>query len=100
MRKVDTSKLINSEGLLTAKYGAPGTESRREFDEKARAYYYGVILRDRRKELKMTQGELAEKTGTARSYIARIERGETDMQLSSFLRIAHALKIDFTPVMR
>ncbi|MDE6347580.1 MAG: helix-turn-helix domain-containing protein [Bacteroides sp.] len=98
MRKIDTSKLIDSETVLTEKYGAPGTESRRVFDEKARAYYYGVILRDRRKELKMTQKELAEKVGTARSYIARVERGETDMQLSSFLRIADALRISFTPV--
>lgn len=97
MRKIDTSKLINAETVLTAKYGAPGTESRREFDEKARAYYYGVILRDRRKELKMTQKELAEKAGMVRSYIARVERGETDIQLSSFLRIAHALRINFTP---
>ena len=47
-----------------------------------------------------TQKELAQKTGTARSYIARIERGETDMQLSSFLRIAHALKIEFSPVFK
>lgn len=91
-------KLHNADELLDAKYGAPGTESRKEFEEKALAYYYGVILRDRRKELKMTQSELAEKIGTARSYIARIERGETDMQLSSFLRIARALKIEFSPV--
>ena len=98
MRKIDTSKLIDAETVLTAKYGAPGTESRNEFGAKARAYYYGVILRDRRKELKMTQSELADKAGTARSYIARVERGETDMQLSSFLRIAHALRIDFSPV--
>ena len=46
-------------------------------NEKARAYYYGEILRGRRIELKMTQKELAEKIGTARSYIARIEKGET-----------------------
>ena len=98
MRKIDKSKLIDAETVLTEKYGAPGSESRKAFDEKARAYYYGVILRDRHKELKMTQSELAEKAGTVRSYIARIERGETDMQLSSFLRIAHALKIEFTPV--
>lgn len=98
MKKIDTSNLINAETILTAKYGAPGTESRQEFDEKARAYYYGVILRDRRKELKMTQKELAEKTGVVRSYIARVERGETDMQLSSFLRLANALRISFTPV--
>ena len=98
MTKIDESKLINSESVLTAKYGAPGTESRKAFEEKARAYYYGVILRDRRKELKMTQVELAEKVGTARSYIARIEKGETDIQLSSFLRIAHALKMEFSPI--
>lgn len=101
MRKIDENelkKLHNADELLDAKYGAPGTESRRAFDEKARAYYYGVILRDRRKELKMTQKELAEKVGTARSYIARVERGETDMQLSSFLRIADALRISFMPV--
>ena len=98
MMKIDESKLTNAESILTTKYGAPGTASRKAFEEKAQAYYYGVILRDRRKELKMTQVELAQKVGTARSYIARIEKGETDIQLSSFLRIAHALKMEFSPV--
>lgn len=46
----------------------------------------------------MTQKELAEKVGTARSYIARIEKGETDIQLSSFLRISKVLRIEFSPV--
>ena len=41
----------------------------------------------------MTQKELAEAIGRERSYINRIEKGETDMQLSSFLRIASALGI-------
>ncbi len=50
MIQIDESKLINSETVLTAKYGAPGTEERKQFEEKARAYYYGEILRDRRKE--------------------------------------------------
>lgn len=90
-------KLHNAGDLLDAKYGKPGTVSRCEFEEKARAYYYGVILRDRRKELKMTQKELAEKAGMVRSYIARVERGETDIQLSSFLRIANALRMSFIP---
>lgn len=55
-------------------------------------------FRDRRKELKMTQKKLAEKTGMVRSYIVRVERGETDMQLSSFLCIANVLRISFTLV--
>ena len=98
MMKIDESKLTNAESVLTAKYGAPGTAPRKAFEEKAQAYYYGVILRDRRKELKMTQVELAQKVGTARSYIARIEKGETDIQLSSLLRIAQALRMEFSPV--
>lgn len=90
--------LYTADELLDSKYGKVGTESRAEFEAKARAYYYGVVLRDRRKELNMTQRELAEKVGTARSYIARVEHGETDMQLSSFLRIADALQMSFAPV--
>lgn len=46
---------------------------------------------DRRKELKLTQKELAGRIGKERAYIAKIEKGETDMQLSSFIRIASAL---------
>jgi DNA-binding XRE family transcriptional regulator len=96
--KIDASKLTNAETVLAKKYGAQGTECRMEFDAKAWAYYYSVILRDRRKELKITQSELAATTGMARSYIAKVERGETDIQLSSFLRIADALKMTFSPV--
>lgn len=100
MRKLDENKLAKlptAGELLDNKYGPVGTESRTIFHEKSIAWYYGEILRDRRKQLKITQQELAEKVGTARSYIARVEKGETDIQISSFFRIAHALGIEFTP---
>ena len=51
------------------------------------------VLRNRRKELNLTQEELAEKVGKKRTYIARIEKGKTDMQLSSFISISQALGI-------
>lgn len=54
---------------------------------------FAEILRNRRKELNLTQEELAEKVGNKRAYIARIEKGETDMQLSSFISISQALGI-------
>ena len=44
----------------------------------------------------MTQIELAKKVGRERTYINRVEEGETDMQLSSFIRIANALGITLT----
>ena len=64
-----------------------------EFNAKALAWYYGEVLRDRRKALGITQKELAERVGRDRSYISRLEKGETDLQLSSFIRIAAALGI-------
>ena len=51
------------------------------------------ILRNRRKELNLTQEELAQEVGKKRTYIARIEKGQTDMQQSSFISISHALGI-------
>ena len=39
----------------------------------------------------------AQKIGKEQSYIARVEKGEADIQLSSFFRIARALGIEFTP---
>ena len=51
------------------------------------------VLRERRKELGLTQKELADMVGRDRTYINRIEKGETDLQLSSFLRISDALGI-------
>ena len=100
MIKLDESKLAKlktADQLLDEEYGKEGTLSRAEFHEKAMAWYYGEILRDRRKELKMTQKQLAQKIGKEQSYIARVEKGEVDMQLASFFRIAHALSIELTP---
>ena len=45
------------------------------------------ILKDARKEAKMTQEELAQKTGTRKSFISRIENGHSDIQLSTLYRL-------------
>ena len=96
LRNVDfenTPGYVKAETILSAEFGEKGTAMRDEFDAKARAWYYGEVLRDRRKQLGLTQKELAEQVGRERTYINRIEKGETDMQLSSFIRIADALGI-------
>ncbi len=61
----NSGQLYSVNDYLDEKYGKIGSESRKEFDAKAHAYYYGTILRDRRKALKMTQQQLAEQIGTA-----------------------------------
>jgi DNA-binding XRE family transcriptional regulator len=89
------AKLRTADDLLDERYGKPGTQSRIDFENKALAWYYGEILRDKRKELKITQKQLAEKIGKKREYIALLEKGETDMQLSTFLNISQALGLKF-----
>ena len=90
------AKLHDTSAILDRKYGKRGTATRSAFEEKALATYYSEILRERRKELKITQQQLADKVGKERSYIAHIERGQTDMQLSSFFRISNALGLNLS----
>ena len=67
--------------------GKKGTESRTKFDSESLAFRLGVMLQEARKEANMTQEELAQKTGTKKSYISRIEAGKSDIQLSTFYRL-------------
>ena len=100
MRQLNPEKLANLSTFnqqMYKEYGKPGTPQREEFHEQALSWYYGQLLRNRRRELKMTQREVAEKLGREQSYIARVENGKADIQLSSFFRIAAVLGIQFIP---
>ena len=69
-------KTMNAKELLAERYGKEGSESREKFREEAYSYYFGEIIRNRRKELHMSQEKLAEAVGKKRTYISRIENGE------------------------
>ncbi len=77
--------------LLTEKYGEHGTPERAEFNARALSYYYGELIKETRKEKKLTQQDLADKIGKERAYIAKIEQGKTDLQISNFTQIINAL---------
>ena len=86
-----TALLPSAGNLLEKKYGPQGTAAREEFDAKAKAWYYSEVLKDARKASGLTQKQLAEKIGKRREYVAQLEKGETDMQLSTFLLMTNAL---------
>ncbi|MBK5210332.1 MAG: helix-turn-helix transcriptional regulator [Flavobacteriaceae bacterium] len=83
-------KSINAKELIAERYGKEGTKEREKFREEAFSYYFGEIIKNRRKELLMSQEDLAEKVGKKRPYISRIENGE-DIRLSNFALLANAL---------
>lgn len=76
---------------LDRTFGVPGSESRREAEDQAWQEYNAQILLDARKESGLTQEELANKIGTDKSYISRVERGLTVPSISTFYRMVSAM---------
>ncbi|MHB1179518.1 MAG: helix-turn-helix domain-containing protein [Daejeonella sp.] len=83
-----TNKSTTSFGEhLDARYGKAGAEKRIEFEMKAKALAIGEVIKEERHLAQMTQEQLAQKTGTKKSFISRIENGHSDIQLSTLYRI-------------
>lgn len=72
---------------LTKRYGKRGTHKRTEFEIKAKAFLIGELIKEERRIAKMTQEQLAEKIGAKKSFISRIENGQSDIQLSTLYRL-------------
>jgi transcriptional regulator with XRE-family HTH domain len=54
-------------------------------------FYSGMVLHQARKVAKMTQEELAKRTGTTKSYISRIDNGSISPSVGVFYRFIAAL---------
>lgn len=85
MRKYKNIKTFDQ--LIEVEHGKIGTESRNSNEEKSQMFIICEMLKDARREAKITQEQLAEKTGTKKSYISRIENGKGNIQLSTLIRI-------------
>ena len=79
--------LTDFEDILKEKYGNKGTPLRDKYDADSLAFRLGVMLKEARKEAQITQQELARRTGTKKSYISRIERGQSDIQISTYYKL-------------
>ena len=66
-------------------------EFARGFDEGYRDFKIGVILRQAREEAGLTQEELADRVGTQKTAISRIENHAEDIKLSTIQKVAKAL---------
>lgn len=80
-------KSKNFDELLDNKYGKIGNKKRDNFEEKAQYFVISEMLKEARKNANMTQEQLADKVGTKKSYISRLENGKCDIQLSTLYRI-------------
>ncbi|SDD82125.1 Helix-turn-helix [Dyadobacter soli] len=87
--KNDNKNLTSFKDHLTEQYGEPGTPSRDQFEQEFETFKLGVMLQELRKEKGLTQKELAEKCGTTKNYISRVENDASDIRLSTLMRIVN-----------
>lgn len=61
------------------------------FEEGYKEFKIGILLREAREQAGLTQEELADKVGTQKTAISRIENHAQDIKLSTIQRVARAL---------
>jgi len=83
----DYSNVRTFDELIEREHGEIGSESRNIFEEKAQMFIISEMLKEARREAKLTQEQLAEKAGTKKSYISKIENAKGNIQLSTLIRI-------------
>ncbi|RNC65033.1 XRE family transcriptional regulator [Proteiniphilum sp. X52] len=59
----------------------------KKFEEGFEVFKLGIMIKEFRKESGLTQEQLAEKYGTPKTYISRIENNASDIRLSTLMRI-------------
>ncbi|MGJ7030003.1 helix-turn-helix domain-containing protein [Niabella hirudinis] len=84
--KNDNSSTTLNE-ILDKKYGERGAAKREQWEQEFETFRLGILLEEARLKLGMTQEELAEKCGTNKSYISRIENNASDIRLSTLMKI-------------
>ena len=72
---------------LDEQYGVKGTATRAKFEAGYEAFKLGVAIQQMREQQGLTQEQLANKCGTTKSYISRIENNASDIRLSTLIRI-------------
>ena len=81
------SKITTLDQILDKKYGKKGRPKREQWEQQFEAFRLGVLLEEARTRLGMTQEELADKCGTNKYYISRIENNSSDIRLSTLMKI-------------
>jgi HTH-type transcriptional regulator/antitoxin HipB len=85
--KKASKNITTLDEILDKKYGKRGSKKREKWEQDFEAFRLGVMLEEARTKLGMTQEELADKCGTNKSYISRIENNASDIRLSTLMKI-------------
>jgi len=73
--------------VLDEKFGKPGTPEREDYEKGFEEFKLGFMIQEARKKKGMTQEQLAEKCGTNKAYISRVENDIKDVRISTLQKI-------------
>ena len=73
--------------FVDEQYGKRGTPKREKFEKGYEEFKLGVLIQQARLEKGLTQEQLAEKCGTNKGYISRVENNIKDVRISTLQKI-------------
>lgn len=85
--KTKKSKLLTLDQFKDKHYGERGTKKREELEAGYENFKIGALIHEARLEKGLTQEQLAEKVGTTKSYISKIENNIKEVRFSTLQRI-------------
>ncbi len=91
INKQQNMALTTIEDLINEDFGEIGTPGRDAFEMECDAFIIGEQLKKERRKYGLTQEQLADKIGTKKSFISRVERGHSDIQLSTLVKLFQGL---------
>ena len=81
------SKIKSLDLFIDEQYGKIDTPKRTKFESGFKEFKLGVLLQQARLEQGLTQEQLAEKCGTNKGYISKIENNIKDVRISTLQKI-------------
>jgi ribosome-binding protein aMBF1 (putative translation factor) len=85
--KMKKDNILTLEQFKDKHYGKRGTAKREELEAGYENFKIGALIHEARIEKGLTQEELAEKVGTTKSYISKIENNVKEVRISTLQRI-------------
>jgi DNA-binding XRE family transcriptional regulator len=73
--------------LVDEQYGKKGSLKRDKFEKGYQSFKLGALLLEARLEKGMTQEQLADKCGTNKAYISKVENDIKDVRISTLQKI-------------
>ncbi len=81
------SNIKTLDQFVDEEYGKKGTKKRDKFEKGYEAFKLGFLVQQARLKKGMTQEELAEKCGTNKGYISKIENNIKEVRISTLQKI-------------